>query len=265
MGLGGSADEDQGVGTMIPTFFYRWNARRVLLAFTGWFLLQIVLLPILVNLISSFLQMQYGQQPAEMRWLIIVVVVLTSAISLFCLYLALRERPERKAMASQHPHPYPGLIVLVGIRGTRNVEPDALAHNPAIEYHLNGLKAEGKRLRVWLLASPASISVANGVEERYKKECEIEIRNVQDAFHVQNTYDVARGIYEEAVDRYQLNPDSILADFTGGTTPMSVGLALAAQDYPMQYMYGGQKAIETEPVEIRLVKKEKKKRRQKAG
>lgn len=238
----------------MPTFFYQWNPRRWLLTLLGGFLVQIVLLPILINLISSFLEMQYGQQPAEMRWLIIAVLAVTGAAGLGCFWLALRERPQRMATATQHPRPYPGLIVLVGVRGMRNVDPDELSHNPAIEYHSNGLKAQGKRLRVWLLASPASIPVANEVKDRYEKTCDIEICKAQDAFHVQDTYEVAKEIYAEAVNKYQLSPDNILADFTGGTTPMSVGLALAAQDHPMQYMYGGRKSIETEPVEIRLLK-----------
>lgn len=234
---------------------YRIQLRQLLLALVGTFLLQIVLLPIVSGLLTSYLQIQFGQG-GNLPWLIVVLLVITRVVGLGFLLLALWERPKSLSVPSQRPPRYPGLIVIVGRRGMRGLDEDQLSHNRSIEYHLDEGNPRGEKLRVcWLIASEGesgSVNVANAVQKRYAPSCRVEVHTVDDAFHVQDTYDVVKNIYDHEATKYQLNPEQILADFTGGTTPMSVGLALAAQGYPMQYMYGGRPDIKTEPIAIQL-------------
>ena len=236
-------------------FLHRIQPRRLLLTLLGTFLLQIVLLNVLSGLVANYLQLQFGEGE-DLPWLIIVMFVVTAIVGLMCLVLALMERPKGLSVPAQNPPRYAGLIVIVGKRGTRDVDPDKLSHNSSIEYHLDEGNANGVALRVcWLIASAGesgSVDIANRVKERYGTRCHIEVYAVQDAFHVQDTYKIVRHIYENEARKYNLMPEEILADFTGGTTPMSVGLALAAEQHPMQYMYGGRADIKSEPISIRL-------------
>ncbi|MBV7331732.1 hypothetical protein KFU94_26590 [Chloroflexi bacterium TSY] len=64
-------------------------------------------------------------------------------------------------------------------------------------------------------------------------------------------YRVVEEIYQEAArdPEIGLEPEQIIDDFTGGTTPMSVGIALACQARgPMQYTYGGTRLAASMPI-----------------
>jgi hypothetical protein len=145
--------------------------------------------------------------------------------------------------------------VLVGI-GRRDVEPQALSHNAAIEYHLDREEAGGEPLRVcWLIATGGvrgSVPVARAVRERYGLRCaQMIIHVLNSPFDLQEAYRLVRRIYTEEATQHGLAPQQIISDFTGGTKPMSAGMILACQDqWPMQYMFGREGEVASTPLRV---------------
>ena len=145
----------------------------------------------------------------------------------------------------QRPSRFPGLIVLIG-PGKKGADPRRLSHNPAIEYHLGCEEAGGEPLRVcWLIATAGekgSVPVAIEVQKRYEDRCELIIEMLKDAFDLEEVYRLVQYIYMQKAAGKGLAPDQVIADYTGGTKPMSAGMVLACREecWPMQYMTGGQ-------------------------
>lgn len=214
-----------------------------------------LLAPLLTNLASSWLEMTIGRTPNRLMQLLAVGVALI--VGLWVLHLALgRREPLELVAEEERPPRYPGLIVLVGT-GRKDAEPDELSHNLAIEYHLNCEEADGDVLRVcWLIATSGvrgSVPVAREVRERYSDRCQLHIRVLNSAFDVQEMYQLVRRIYTEEAAEHGLAPQQIIADFTGGTKPMSAGMILACQDrWPMQYMFGRKGEVASTPLLVRF-------------
>jgi len=215
-----------------------------------------LLAPLITNLASSWLEMTIGRTPNRLMQLLAIGVALI--VGLWVLHLALgRREPLELVPEEERPPRYPGLIVLVGI-GRKNTRPEELSHNLAIEYHLSCEEAGGEALRVcWLIATSGvrgSVPVAREVRERYGDRCQLHIRVLHDPFRdVQEAYRLVRRIYTEEAAEHGLAPEQIIADFTGGTKPMSAGMILACQDrWPMQYMFGREGEVASTPLLVRF-------------
>jgi hypothetical protein len=151
---------------------------------------------------------------------------------------------------------YPGLIVIVGVaRKEGNIE--RLSHIPAIEHHLQLTDLPGDPLRVcWLIATAGkspfgSEDVTKRVQKRYQtSERQFIIKTIPNAFDVQAMHRVVRQIYDDEIYVHDLQPQQVIADFTGGTKLMSAGMLLACQDiYPLQFMQYG-KDNDGKPVSV---------------
>jgi hypothetical protein len=61
-------------------------------------------------------------------------------------------------------------------------------------------------------------------------------------------------IYVQSAAEKGLTPGQIIADYTGGTKPMSAGMVLACREqrWPMEYMTGGKKGIASVPLLVRF-------------
>jgi hypothetical protein len=228
----------------------RRHSNLVLLLVSG------LLLPVITNLASSWLEMTIGRTPNRLMQLLAVGIAL--AVGLWVLHLALGRRgPVELVPEEKRPPCFPGLIVLVGV-GRKDVEPAKLSHNPAIEYHLDCEEAGGEPVRVcWLVATggvEGSVPVAREVRKRYESRCDkMILRELNSAFDVQEAYRLIRRIYTEEATEHGLAPEQIIADFTGGTKPMSAGMILACQDrWPMQYMFGREGEIASTPLLVRF-------------
>ena len=118
----------------------------------------------------------------------------------------------------------PGLVALAsagpGISSVRN----------AIDHH------KGVLQQVWLIATPGkSEENALAVKREYADSPPIAIRTLasaQDAYDPLKTYAMAKQIVSEAKQQFGMEEADLIADYTGGTATMSVGLALASQ-YPI--------------------------------
>lgn len=208
-----------------------------------------ILIPLLVNFLSSWLELQWG-----ILYLVTIFIVL--GIGSWAIYQISEPQPilQRRAVPKQKPPRYPGLIVLVGT-GRNDTKGQKPSHEVAIEYHM-GAMAD---LVCWLITSKAAIEVAHQVKERYAARCKVlEIEVVDNEFGVQDTYDCVRRIYTKEARQHKLKPTQIIADITGGTKPMTAGMLLACQaQWPMQYMFGRPNEIVSEPVEIEFQSAEK--------
>ena len=231
------------------TNWLRRNRNLVLLFISG------LLVPLVTELAGSWLEATLGQTPSQLVQLLALCVAM--AVGLWVLYLALGKRQVLELVPlEQRPPCFPGLVVLVG-PGRKGTDPTALSHNQAIEYHLGDKEAGGEPLRVcWLIATAGekgSLPVAQQVRGRYHDRCTVKIKLVHDAFGIQEMHQIIHTIYTQEAAEYDLAPNQIIADFTGGTKPMSAGLVLACRDrWPMQYMTGGRKNIASVPMFVQF-------------
>lgn len=112
--------------------------------------------------------------------------------------------------------------------------------------------AIGSPLRhCWLIGSHGgSLPQADAIQAQYAGSgLTIAVRPVYDAFGVQETYDLVRRIYEIEIGKAGLRRQDVIADFTGGTKPMSTGMLLACAqlEAPLQYMSGQREGKPSEP------------------
>ena len=217
-------------------------------------LVGIAIFSVVINLISGAMQVLLDDSPLQLG-----LIALALLISLLILHLANQLRHSKSGLNyvtdRQKPDRYPGLILLVS-KGRIDRDPMEQSAAAAIRYHLDG--ADGLK-HCWLIATSGpqgshqfALKLAESCRE---KGVEPHVENVADGFNGQETYNLVRQIYAEAHDKFGLRPDQIICDFTGGLKPMSAGMVLACADqFPMQYMYGRQPDIDSEPrqIEVRL-------------
>lgn len=192
------------------------------------------------NLVAGLIGLVSGTSAWQLGlWIVSILVLLAVA---WRAYLA-RSIPSPLVLVAeeQRPPKYRGLIVLVGT-GRPDEDPFAQAAWATIKYHLTDGQGVGLQ-HCWLIASEG-VGGSLPIAMQYKERCaEINVRAytppIANAFVVQDTYDVVQQIYEKLVPAVGLSEQQVIADITGGTSPMSAGMALACGDRrPMQYMYG---------------------------
>lgn len=205
-----------------------------------------LLMPLVTNLASSWLETTIGQTPNRLTQLLAFGVAL--AVGLWVLSRILQKQKVSLVPPNEQSPHMAGLIALVG-RGDPQSEPARLA----LDYQLGG---ETGLQVCWLIASKGtmgSIPTAMAIYEQYQDCCRVEICPISDAFDVQEVYDTVREIYEKKVPEAGLEPSQVITDFTGGTAPMSAGAVLACGDeYPMQYYTGRQPGIHSTPLGVQF-------------
>lgn len=201
-----------------------------------------LLAPILQTIVSEWVVNTWGQRPDNLLRIFVFLLVILA------IFVVIQLIPEREILipavtTKNQPPAYPGLIVLVSRPNPKKAES---SHEVAIKYHLEAPNG-GQRLRVcWLIASrgingtePEAIQI----QGKYADRCDMRVCTVADPFDASEVYEVVNEIYSKALqDRVNpLRADQIIADFTGGTSPMSAGIVLAGtRRKPLQYIYGGQ-------------------------
>jgi hypothetical protein len=236
----------------------RGHSHWLLLLATG------MLIPIITNLASSWLEMTVGRTPN--RLLQLLAIGAAAAVALWVLGMALHEKPEPLVLVPSDARPpqMPGLIVLVGRgRPGEKTEMEHQAAVQAIRYHL-GAGGDGPLKACWLVASAGekgSVGLAGEIGKLCETPgCKMVIREVGNPFSVQDTYDVVQRIYAEEIDSDEfrelgLGPAQVICDFTSGTAPMTAGMVLACgRNRPMQYTTGRRaKAGEPEIASVPLL------------
>jgi len=204
-----------------------------------------LLVQLMINLASSWLEMTIGQTPSRLVQLLVFGVIV--AVVLWALSLALQSKVPLVPLNERPPH-MAGLVALVGT-GDPKDEPARLA----LDYHLEG---EPGLQACWLIASKGatgSLPTALALYEQYKDRCKLEICSISDAFDLQEVYEMVRQIYEKKAPEAGVQSSQVITDFTGGTAPMTAGAALACGDeYPMQYYTGRQPGIVSTPLWVQF-------------
>lgn len=228
--------------------FYQ-KYRFSILAFLSFFL-TVILTGILTNLISTLLQMSIGSDIN--RLIILTVVFIIFSLLLYGIIRTLSKDRHRwyPVPREMEPRGHKGLIVLVGPGANKMFYtfPEKSPAASAIQFHFQ----KGALKQVWLLTSDEGMPVAEALRDEYSKRgvkiniCQ-PVRNILD---ITETFTLGNQIIQE-LPSLELQPEDIIADFTGGNTPMSVGLALAAlrNGFSMEFM---SKVAESEsrPVQI---------------
>jgi len=223
--------------------------RRAILALIG-----AVVIPMLTSVLNNIIAKALGETLTSL--LIIASTLIGLAVILYVLYRLLAPRPKvRMVLDTDKPPQYKGLIAFVGtgrkVEGKRKFPESAI---PAIEYHLRD--AQGKPvLRIcWLIATedPRSMGMAREIQEKYQAQgVDVRIKCLHSAFDMREAYETVMEIYRSELPEGWSEKD-VIADITGGTKPMTLGMVLACwPTQPMQYMTGRQEKIESYPMRIK--------------
>jgi len=204
-------------------------------------LLFIATISLVQNLASSWLEKMLGGNTNYILGAILGLGVLALILQMFLS----KEKAENWIDEDDRPERYAGLIVIVSKPREDNPEKGA-SHEKAIDYHLNPSITGDPLKMCWLIAShgdKGTVLYAKETRKKYQGRCAMKICSINNVFDTAEVYRKVKAIYNEAKKDtdFPLDPKQIMADFTGGTTPMSVGLALACvqQKGTMQYTYGG--------------------------
>jgi hypothetical protein len=148
------------------------------------------------------------------------------------------------------------LIVIIGT-GRPGEDPLTQSAGLAIAYHTAAQPHEAGLQVCWLICSGGehgSLHVAQALQATYKAQgLKAYLRPIGDPFSMQESYNLVQRIYVEEVPDVGLREAEVIADFTGGTKPMSAGMILACgHSRPMQYMTGRKAGIASVPQLIRF-------------
>jgi hypothetical protein len=213
------------------------------------FLASAIFLAVMGNMACDLLKVYFGDGPMKL-WCYFGIAV----IGIGFLFLLLRAtgyfgamfqvRSEYRIIDKQHPQPRKGLIAFVSLNQTDHV-------NHAISYHKIMLE------HVWLIATPKSQpTAAQVITENDGSAVRFSLISLQEEWDIIKAKETINKIYNEQLDG--LTEEDIIADFTGGTKPMTVGMIFAclAPTRALQYVpadYGKDGAISPrDPIEYKL-------------
>lgn len=148
-----------------------------------------------------------------------------------------REAIRDHLLEEEQPPPHPGLIVLIG-PGRIDQDPLNQSALAAIEYH----RQQARLRHCWLIGSGGDERGSLPMAVEFGRICEAQgvtahVWSVTNPFSIQETHDVVDRIYAYEVGPSGLEEREVIADLTGATKPMSIGMLLASRGRrPVQYM-----------------------------
>lgn len=206
----------------------------------------VFLFQLVTNLTSSWLETVFGQTPAMLIRITVFIAALAAA--LYILAGALRLAPQSWSSVPRDllPSPRQGLILTVG-PGRKDGGADFKQNTAylAAHYHRKG----GKLKTVWAVTTREGLPTKNQLEAELGGIPVFEVI-VNNQHSVAETYQAVEKIYQELIPASGIPPEEVIADFTGGTKEMSVGLALACANLlPMQFVSGPHGSEASEPMQ----------------
>ncbi|MGC8857005.1 MAG: hypothetical protein ACP5QU_09410 [Anaerolineae bacterium] len=215
--------------------FFQRHRFTILTALT--FLVSVILLGVITNLLSTLLEIWFGQTPQRLLALVLGLVLLT-LLAYWLIRLWSRETHRWLPLPREmHARPHPVLIALVGPGPQKKflTTPEESPAAAAIRYHA-GL---GTLKQVWLIASYDGAPVAEELRRLYGSRVEIRpvVPPVRDILDIHETFEAVNRLAGELLAA-GWKPEEVIADYTGATSSMSVGLALAAlrNGFSMEFM-----------------------------
>jgi hypothetical protein len=202
-----------------------------------------VLLAMLVNLLTDALTTWGG---LRLGWVVIGVLTLITVAFVYAYHVSETRRRARglgPVIDLPNPNKHRGLIFLFSREETLR---------EAIQYHLPTLE------HCWLLVTPEMQPQAQAAVGHFPN-VRFAIHPVPDRYNTQACYQDVRHIYEHDALRLGIAPQEIIADITGGTKPMTMGMIMASlksgfaiEHIPTAYDVAGQPTGPLPPIEIRV-------------
>ncbi|MEM2889794.1 MAG: hypothetical protein QW358_00385 [Candidatus Hadarchaeum sp.] len=218
----------------VRTFLLR---QRVLILGVLTFILSGILAGIIINLLSAWLEQVFGQT-TEGLLRMLLIGILVALLLAGVVWLLSRETHRWLPLPREmHARPHAGLIALVG-PGPKKIfltKPEDSPASAAIRYH----SEQGKLKQVWLITSEEGAPVAEELRQLYENRAVIHIvlPLIRDILDINDTFECANHLAAELKAKGWKEED-VIADYTAGTSSMSVGLALAAllNGFSMEFM-----------------------------
>ncbi len=208
-----------------------------------------VIVALLKDIILKILKRYVGDTIGGLVYTLLMIV--TVGLVIYLIGRAMRPKPQEMVTHQERPPQMKALILLLG-PGRQGEAPESQSAEAAIEYHRR--KRAGDQNPVlhwcWLICSAKSQAYANELAEKYReKGMIVTVMPPVDGFDPQATYDTVAAIYSTGLVEQKLANQDVIADFTGATKLMSLGMAFycTLNNHQMQYMTGGQPALASVP------------------
>lgn len=144
---------------------------------------------------------------------------------------------QRDVLDYERPHPMPGLVALTSPEAVTEGQTSLTqAAFHAIDYHRSALQ------HCWFVATAGergSLEAAHWLNAYCEqRNIAAQVWQVQDPSDIAETFGLVQWIYTVAIPESALAPQDVIADITGATKPMSIGMWLACQGkYLVQLQY----------------------------
>jgi len=182
------------------------------------FLAGAMLVAVMGNAASDLLKSYFGDEPWRL-WVILIISSLILFLLVAVIYAAgvfsamFTARSVYRFLDKPNPAPRKGLIAFVSLTQRAHLD-------RAISYHSQTLK------RVWLLATQeCQVRAAQLVAEYKKTGVQVSVVPLSEEWDLIHAKEMVERIYTEQLDG--MAEEDIIADFTGGTKPMTVGMVFA--------------------------------------
>jgi hypothetical protein len=181
-----------------------------------------VLVAMLVNVLTQALTTWGG---LGLGWAAIAVLALTAIVFVYTYHVMESQRRSRglgPMVDLPNPQKHRGLVFLFSRAETLR---------EAIHYHQPTLE------HCWLLVTPEMQDSA-GQAIGHFPDLRFTLHPLSDRYSSQACYQTVRDIYRREAPRLDIPPEQVIADITGGTKPMTMGMIVACLDggYPIEHV-----------------------------
>lgn len=207
--------------------------------FPLFFIFGALALAVLGNVFTDLVKFYLGSEPRQL-WLILGVAagVLAIVVALAYSFGAIRARWTAGGYAvinQPQPRRYRGLIAFVSLAQRAHLE-------KAMQYHGEQLE------RVWLIATKEARGLAQELQGEYvTAKRTLTLVPLENEWDLQMVQNVIEAIYREQLG--DLTEAEVIADFTGGTKPMTVGMIFACLSSARHLEYVPARYDSSKPVE----------------
>ena len=197
-----------------------------------------ILIALAVNIATEALTTWGG---LAMAWVTVGVLAIATVVLVYAHGRIARSRPTGPLPGKENPDPAPGLIFMLSSADTLNA---------AIQYHGAALQ------HCFLIVTREREDEAAAAIARFP-ELRFSVHALPDLYDSQGCYEIVRHICRQEAPRLGLDPHAVVADITGGTKPMTLGMIVACleggcpmEHVPTHYDAAGQYVGPLPPIQI---------------
>lgn len=216
--------------------------------FPLFFIFGALALAVMGNVLTDLVKLYVGGETAHLWWIFwvaagLLVFVVVLSYSFGAIRARIAATGNYDVINQPSPAPYRGLIAFVSLAQRAHLE-------KAIQFHSEKLE------RIWLLATKDAAVLANELQAEFATvKCNVTIIPLDDPWNLPAVKTIVEKIYREQLGG--LAEEEVIADFTGGTKPMTVGMIFAclSPSRHLEYvpaLYDADKPKPLDPVEYFL-------------